>query len=294
MVTTIISQTIVNAPTSWAPTNTIAAFRRLSSCVEYYRPPVYAPRGRYNDPSLIILCTWLNASPRHISKYTDKYVNLYPASRLLLVTCSTRDYVSSNLSPLRSALSVITAFVDEYKCLAHIFSFGGAHQLKKLAMLNGKFLPIRGLILDSCPVPSDIPSVARSFAFAVRGLPWYYRLLALTWIYIRFVFVAAIMLHLLGIPNTDEVFEVDYKSLVDCSVTPARTTLTYLYGTDDGVVSAEDVEAHAKMARRVGKAVRMERFEGTKHVNHAKGDEERYWKAVKRTWAEYIMWDFPF
>ena len=45
------------------------------------------------------------------------------------------------------------------------------------------------------------------------------------------------------------------------------------------------VEQHAEAARERGFEVRMEKFVGTEHVQHARGETEgRYWGVVRETW----------
>lgn len=62
---------------------------------------------------------------------------------------------------------------------------------------------------------------------------------------------------------------------------------TYIYSREDRLVDFRDVEEHAAEARRKGAVageVRAERFEGTAHVAHVRGNEDRYWKVVKESW----------
>lgn len=60
---------------------------------------------------------------------------------------------------------------------------------------------------------------------------------------------------------------------------------SYIYGPGDDLICEEHVEGHAEDAKRKGLAmVRLERFIGTKHVQHVRGNEERYWRVVKETW----------
>lgn len=69
---------------------------------------------------------------------------------------------------------------------------------------------------------------------------------------------------------------------------------TYIYSREDRMIDFRDVEAHAAEARRKGvvggggggeeEGVRLERFQGTEHVAHVRGDAVRYWRVVKETW----------
>lgn len=58
----------------------------------------------------------------------------------------------------------------------------------------------------------------------------------------------------------------------------------YIYSEDDVAVSARHVERHAREARIKGFSVRMEKFEKSGHVSHARVDPERYWNIVQEMW----------
>lgn len=62
----------------------------------------------------------------------------------------------------------------------------------------------------------------------------------------------------------------------------------YLYSPIDELIPPEDVERHAAQARTEAGVtdIRMEKFEKSPHVAHARTDPERYWSAVKRVWEE--------
>lgn len=66
----------------------------------------------------------------------------------------------------------------------------------------------------------------------------------------------------------------------------ARTEVrrSYIYGPDDEVISEKHVENHADDARKKGMSIRTETFVGSKHVQHVRADQERYWKVVRETW----------
>src|SRR5947208_12606623 len=70
--------------------NPLSSFRRLGPCVYYLPTPsaesvsdtagssgANASSDHGIQPDLIILCTWMNAAPRHIAKYTAAYLSLY-------------------------------------------------------------------------------------------------------------------------------------------------------------------------------------------------------------------------
>lgn len=59
---------------------------------------------------------------------------------------------------------------------------------------------------------------------------------------------------------------------------------TYIYSESDRIISYSDIEAHARDAKEKGYRVKLERFEGTQHVAHVRGDEKRYWDVVTDIW----------
>jgi len=60
----------------------------------------------------------------------------------------------------------------------------------------------------------------------------------------------------------------------------------YLYSKIDELIPYKDVEAHGREARERGVEVRMERFEKSTHVGHARVEGERYWKAIGEVWRK--------
>ncbi|KAK3493482.1 hypothetical protein B0T13DRAFT_438446 [Neurospora crassa] len=61
----------------------------------------------------------------------------------------------------------------------------------------------------------------------------------------------------------------------------------YFYSEEDELVGYRDVEAHMEEAMRKGTGgIRGEKFAGTGHVGHAKGEKnaERYWSCVRGFW----------
>ena len=61
----------------------------------------------------------------------------------------------------------------------------------------------------------------------------------------------------------------------------------YVYSVKDSMVGWRDVEAHAQDAEMKGFAVQRERFEGSEHCAHVRGDgRERYWMIVREFWSE--------
>lgn len=71
---------------------------------------------------------------------------------------------------------------------------------------------------------------------------------------------------------------------------------SYIFSKTDAMIFEEDVLAHASLVAQemsraglsveeVNDLVRKEEFVGTAHVNHIKGDADRYWGVIKGTWV---------
>ncbi|KAJ5791634.1 uncharacterized protein N7518_008645 [Penicillium psychrosexuale] len=116
---------------------------------------------------LIIICTWLGASPKHVGKYTDLYRSIAPHARILLIESDVSILVSSYARQRRRIRPVVdivletlaeteTSSVDNApRILLHTFSNGGTNTATQLLItlreVASKPLPLIGLVLDSTP-----------------------------------------------------------------------------------------------------------------------------------------------
>lgn len=133
-----------------------------------------------NHPSLIILNTWLNASPKHIQKYVSNYRTIYPQSPILLTTSNWRDWTFRSKTSLNNAISPVISYIislttsskAQPKILLHMFSNGGATTAVRIAyqykqQTKGKPLPISKMILDSTPGKGNYFRTITAFAIAL-------------------------------------------------------------------------------------------------------------------------------
>ncbi|RMZ48146.1 hypothetical protein AFCA_008854 [Aspergillus flavus] len=93
---------------------------------------------------LIIICTWLGASPKHISKYIDMHRAVAPHARLLLIESEVSILVSSYARQrrlIRPAVDVVLETLVETengstsdappRMLLHTFSNGGTNTARE-------------------------------------------------------------------------------------------------------------------------------------------------------------------
>lgn len=260
----------------------LAFMTRLSPNTYIYNPSVPPSPS---EPRLILILGWMEARDAHIAKYISQHQTLFPTSRILLVRSAMAHFIRPGLkrSVMLPAADLLSTFSketsdDEVPMLIHVFSNGGVSTLVTLHSLLSQPLPRHVLLMDSCP---GYVSWQRShYAFAA-SLPWWaspfiHVLIAVFWIlYVPWGRLSPMDRNAAGL-NVPERVDREVRR-------------TYLYGTGDQAVDWRDVERHAAEVRGVvGKEgegrIRLERFEGGKHVSHVRVDGERYWGAVRETW----------
>jgi hypothetical protein len=273
---------------------------RLSSHVFYHDPKTtHLP----NHPSLILFAGWMGARNAHLAKYTAQYQLLFPTSRILLITYSVNDFISYPADKIQPAVDILRAEVkaakeegkgDEVRVLWHLFSNGGAgttrHLFETIDKLDGKDAKVKGelalprhvFIADSAP--GDFHWMDSYSAMAASLPRWIHPLLHV-WIIVGIAYYAIL--------RRPTWFHANVLGLRETSVLAAQNVRLYFYGTKDIMVRPSDIENDAAAVKELvqggevkdGPVVRMERFEGSKHVSHARTDFERYWKAVEDAWA---------
>ncbi|RDA82331.1 hypothetical protein CP532_3708 [Ophiocordyceps camponoti-leonardi (nom. inval.)] len=243
------------------------------------------------DPDLVLIFSWMGAREEHIAKYLTQHRRLFPTSPILLVRCPLSRVWLPWLArrDMAPVLPLLRALINDGsrrrpRILVHIFSNGGistAVHLQRMiradneAKSRGKgkdidVLPALVLLLDSCP---GYFHWHRTHRAVMAILPWWTSPL----IHVA-IAVACLYYALRRLPASQDR-NARALNLCDCR-------RTYLYGTADDMVDYRDVEDNAGKAADAGFAVRMERFDGGRHVALAMAYPERYWAAVRRSWRE--------
>ncbi|CAG8983794.1 hypothetical protein HYALB_00006759 [Hymenoscyphus albidus] len=241
------------------------------------------------DPDLILLLGWMDALPRHLSKYAAAYENLYPSSHILIVTTSALDTTihsrDANRKRIEPALEVLYSLDAKTgsKTLLHFFSNGGGFTGILLANgyreKMGRVLPVRGVVLDSSPGRTRHEATIRAFSL---GMPKNVFLRTMGIFLLRvFLILWRVNDILRGRPN---LIESVRGELNDPAVFDGRAKRLYVYSVGDEMVEWRDVEEHIKEAKERGYKVEGERFEESGHVAHMLYDPERYWAAVEMLW----------
>ncbi|PHH84803.1 hypothetical protein CDD83_1346 [Cordyceps sp. RAO-2017] len=286
-------------------TEPLSFMRSLSPTVAYWDPQEQGhgqlhPRllARCSpDPELVLLFSWMAARDEHIAKYIAQYRLLFPNSRILLLRCplsrvwlpwiARRDMIPA-LSLLRALARNDDKMgedgIGQPRVLVHVFSNGGistavhlwnifvAAQLSKGAC-DAKLLPRYVLLLDSCPGYFRWRNTHRAL---VQTLPWWTSPL------MHVAIAVACVYH--GLRRLPAAQNQNARALRAPQLISHECRRTYLYGTADDMVDYRDIEDNAREAEDAGFAVRMERFDGAKHVAISRAQPVRYWGAVQESW----------
>lgn len=259
----------------------------------------------------------MDAREAHLAKYTTKYQALFPATPILLVRSFAYHFTpgrrakgfAGDIAPAVPAIQSIVSSCDNDdakegvvvmpKILIHVFSNGGSTILRHLYTLYnkeatggtgttahgaGSSLPSRVTIFDSAPGRFQYSRSVYAFSM---GFPY-----AKTPLF-KYLFLKMVV-HLLCASYWVMQLVAGRNGLLDCTFAGHNdpgvnkgdeVRRTYIYSREDRMVDFRDIEEHAAGARKkVAGEVRVEMFDGTAHVAHVRGDEDRYWRVVKESW----------
>lgn len=294
-------------------------FRNLGDDIWLYEPrhswegkdnsnPTHARRGRGRGrpPALIILCTWLGgATTKRIEKYTQGYHRLWPCSRILLIRTTLSEYLIQNNTNLRRRLrpahreirrldldgqgqDKTTGELENGEVLLHMFSLGGSNTAAELLESMNTILatmghrgpmPLRQIILDSCPGDLDI---SRSHRAGAHSLPngIILKPLGSAALFILAVTLAGLEATGLRTPLAKKV----RQQLNDPELFSAEAPRLYLASEGDDIVNIRDVEEHRNQAIANGFAADILRFQRAGHCSLITEDGAAYWNAIASGW----------
>lgn len=272
---------------------------------EWIRPSV-----KRHPPALIILCTWLGgATTKRIEKYTEGYHRLWPCSRILLIRTTLSEYLFQSTTSLRKRLRPAhheirklglerqSQLQDEHtsepesgEIILHIFSQGGSNTATQLlesmnailSTLGQKGpLPLRQIVLDSCP---GDPGIHSSFTAGAYSLPEtsLLRPLSSTALFILIAGLAGMEATGLKKPLAKKM----RSQLNDPAIFSARATRLYLTSEADTIVDSRDVEEHRNQAAAKGLTTDILRFRRAGHCSLVLEDGAAYWNAIASAWEK--------
>jgi hypothetical protein len=258
--------------------NHLPDFKKLSDSILYYRPQ-FSPTESATPPSLIILCTWVGAQPKHISRYTETYKQQYQNASILVIHAPLPYMVltSDRLQQSRLKIAIDIICNDDNGFLLHAFSNGGAVTATQL--LNALPLAHRqslsALVLDSCPGQATYQRTAKAILISLPKIP-----------FIRFtgaIVIYIFLLIMLGVTKmgVENAISKARRRLNDETLLGSGIPRLYIYSKEDEMVWYSDVHDHAEEAKAKGyKSVSELMFEDSSHCAHVRAHEEKYWSEV--------------
>ena len=267
-----------------------AGFTQLSPSV-FYRIPSKnvepAKKSKIKEPDLILLAAWMNASPRHVAKYTAAYQKVFPTSPVLVIKTETAHFLwqsdEQRIQGFEPALDILRNLQPQEQVLLHAFSNGGAAASWQLAQAYqarmGQTLPTSKVVLDSTP---GIQGYDTAVTAMKLGLPKNPILQILGILFLR-VFIGAWFLYSWAL-SRESIVDQMRRGVNDPSLFSTRAKRLYIYSMADELILWQDVEAHAKEAEGKGYNLQMVKYIDSKHTAHMQRDEKRYWEAVVGLW----------
>ncbi|KAH8197466.1 hypothetical protein TruAng_008361 [Truncatella angustata] len=286
--------------TSTQDTNAFLEFTKLSNQV-YLRPATHSDvlSSSPTDPTAILIYAWGDSLPRHLNKYILGYLLLYPNAKIILILGPMVKLFYQSLEQrshnMETVVNALTGAGE--RVLVHGMSnTGGVNYAATLhayrRMNPGKTFPHVLSVFDSTPGSTSVRTNIGpwSRAMAIGAASWFPGPMIIPQFF-AMIFLLGLhgMLYLRGIPSP-AVFST--KAVNDPDFEGLKARRIYLYGTHDEIIQWQALEEHAAQAKQRGYQTDLERFEGTGHVGHMRGEPERYWRAIREAWAKAID-DWP-
>ncbi|KAF3479813.1 DUF829 domain protein (PaxU) [Arthroderma uncinatum] len=268
-----------------------------------FRTPVDGETNNYGTTPVvtassrltIVILFWMDAQLRYASKYVSEYTKLAPNARIIFVLTSSSDlfFNASEAAQMRRVQPAVDVLLSpstsssalgmspDDQLYLHLFSNGGSVTLRSIALAyrkaTNKPLPLKSLIMDSCPGKSSLSGAHRAISY---GLPKSFlpRFFAGIFVWVGLLCGFAYC-RLLGLEYPTELA---WRASTDSKLIDSRVKRCYVYSELDDLISWKDVEEHSYEAASENYHVEREKFTGSPHVGHMRLDPLRYWSIVAR------------
>ncbi|KXH36440.1 hypothetical protein CSIM01_04955 [Colletotrichum simmondsii] len=255
-----------------------------------------------DHPRVVIIYSWGDAVPKHVSKYADGFRTLFPHAKQIavlspIVKAMREDLQtrSNNMKPIIEAAypSATSGTPDpnEDAVLMHVMSnTGGINYAGTLHAYQERFgrpMPHRLSSYDSTPgsVIMTWNNLKRwSLAMTLGTAGWF------PWPFVVTQCIMGVFLllnhsfeHLTG-RESAPVFSV--AAIGDTKYVSKGSRKLYLYSKEDPLIGWEDIEENMAESKGKGYAYDAVRFEGSGHVGHMRMHPDQYWNAIASAWKE--------
>ncbi|KAJ5365266.1 hypothetical protein N7517_008152 [Penicillium concentricum] len=254
-----------------------------------------------DEPTTIVISGWGDGMPKHVTKYSNGYHELYPSARIIVIL--SRTFQATNQSEearIEAMMPVVdTVFPaptgsgnEKERLLVHAMSNTGAIFTAATVIAyqrrhgTDKPFPHQLIVFDSTPGSLDFASqVSRwSRAMAVgtaNFFPWPFIITHGLWY--AFLWANNLWEVLCG-----SVFSGVWADRIinDKSCVTTDSNRLYLYSKEDEIIGYKDLEENVAHAKTLGYLADLEMFEGSSHVGHMRLHPEQYWSKISSSWKQ--------
>ncbi|CAI7638413.1 unnamed protein product [Penicillium glandicola] len=255
----------------------------------YLRNGETAKPSPANEPTTILISGWGDGMPKHVTKYSEGYHELYPSARIIVIL--SRTFQASN-QPEEARIKAMMPVIDT------IFPTptGSGNEKERLlvhAMSNTGAIFTAATIVAyqrrhgaDKPFPHQLMVTRWSRAMAVgtaKFFPWPFIVTHGLW----YVFLWANYLWEILRGAVPSGVWAD-RIINDKSCVTTDSSRVYLYSKEDEIIGYKDLEENVAHAKTLGYSVDLEMFEGSPHVGHMRLHPEQYWNKVSSSWKQAI------
>ena len=257
-----------------------------------------------DEPTTVVIFGWGDGMPKHVSKYSDGFHDLYPSARILVVLSGT--FQASN-QPEESRIQAMMPVVDtlfptptgsgpeEERVLLHVMSnTGGIFMAAAIVAYQrrhgkDKKFPHKLLVCDSTPgglnFASQVGRWSRAMAVGTANyFPWPFIITQGLWYVFLWLNWAWERLH-----GSEPSGVWATRVMMDHSIAPVDVPRLYLYSKEDEIIWWKDLEENLALVKAGGFPVETEMFEGSPHVGHMRMHPKQYWNKISSSWKAAVQ-----
>ncbi|CAK3800101.1 Hypothetical predicted protein [Lecanosticta acicola] len=261
-------------------------YSKLADSVYIYQSTRDPSNTTSTMPSLIVLCAWMNASSKHVAKYTSGYKKLYPKASILVIQSRLEDvFASDKLQAPR--LKVACDIVSSHKksenagsVVLHAMSNGGGVAAARMGQIfhdRGQTRVFDKLVLDCLPGIYDLRQITT--AVSMNHLPKSPVLRFLVWWYVYFrIGFFSFLGSLIG---REEDISKLRRRLNDPKLFYTGAARLYMYSKNDALIHHWAVREHAMEATKRGYRTQEVVYEKANHCALLMDGPEKYFNAIK-------------
>ncbi|KAH6975620.1 hypothetical protein EDB80DRAFT_740912 [Ilyonectria destructans] len=247
-------------------------------------------------PRAVVIYGWGDAPPKHVSKFTDGYRQLYPNAKQIAVLSPIYKGFFDNVSQRSDQMLPIIHEIfpkdsSDGFVLFHVLSNSGAINysatLNAYKELYNRPMPHALTVYDSTPGTPELTwdNLKRwSNAMAIGAAPRLPLPFIVTQTFCGLFFC---WIHLFDYLSGGESAPMFSKRIFyDEGWESNQSLRLFLYGKEDIIIPWEHIEQHIADGRESGYPVDGQLFDDSGHVGHMRKHPERYWETIGTTWKK--------